>query len=79
MVIDGRISPDLRKKYEALEIDVKCTIDMGTRLALKIHERGEGAVKPGRQVFVPKVGAEEHIMDFIKRYAGGISISRSIR
>ena len=42
-----------------------------TRLDLKIHERGEEAVKPGRHGFVPKVGMEERIMDFIKRYAGG--------
>ena len=54
--------------YEALELNKNRTIDMGTRLALKIHERGEGAVKPGRRVFVPKVGTEERIMDFLKRY-----------
>ena len=44
---------------------------MGTRLALKIHERGEGAVKPGRHGFVPKVGTEERMMDLLKRFAGG--------
>ena len=57
--------------YKALELDVKRAIDMGTRLALKIHEGGEGSAKPGRHVFVPKVGAEEHMMDFIKRYVEG--------
>ena len=56
--------------YKALEIDAKCAINMKTRLALKIHVREEGAVKPGRHIFVPKVGMEAHIMDFLKRYAG---------
>ena len=44
---------------------------MGTWLALKIYEKGEGYVKPGRHVFVPKVGTEERIIEFLKRYAGG--------
>ena len=44
---------------------------MGTRLALKIHERVEGAVKPGRHGFVLKVGTEERIMHFLKMYVGG--------
>ena len=48
----------------------KCDIHMGTRLSLKIHERGEGAIKPGRHIFVPKVGMEERIMDFLKRCVG---------
>ena len=42
--------------YESLEIDVNCSINMGTRLDLKIHERGEGSVKPGRHGLVPKLG-----------------------
>ena len=46
-------------------------INMGTRLDLKIHERGEGAVKPGRHRFAPKVGTEERMMEFLKRFAGG--------
>ena len=41
--------------YEALELDAKRTIDMGTRLALKIYNRGEEAVKTGTHVLVPKV------------------------
>ena len=57
--------------YEALDIDAKHAIDMGTRLALKIHERGEISVKPGRHVFIPKFGTEEHIIRFLKRYVGG--------
>ena len=56
------------RSYEALTLNAERAIDTGTRLALKIHERGEGAVKPGRRVFVPKVGTEERIMDFLKRY-----------
>ena len=57
--------------YEALELDAKRTINMGTRLALKIHERVEGAVKPGRHGFVLKVGTEERLMEFIRRFGGG--------
>ena len=57
--------------YEALEIGSKHAIDVGTRLALKIHERGGEAVKPGRHVFVLKVGTKDCIMDFLKRYVGG--------
>ena len=64
-------------KYEALELDAKRAIDMGNILTLKIHERGEGAVNPGRHGFSPKVGMEERIMDFLKRYAGGMIISSS--
>ena len=50
--------------YESLEINTKRAIDMGIRMALKIHERGEGAIKPGRHVFITKVGTEESIIDF---------------
>ena len=57
--------------YEALELDAKCAIDMGTRMALKIQESKEGAVKPGRYGFVLKVVTEERMMDFLKRFAGG--------
>ena len=50
---------------------------MGTRLALKTHERGKGDIKLGRHLFVPKVGTEECIMDFLKSLWGGrSSISR---
>ena len=65
--------------YEALKINVKRDIDTGTRLSLNIHERGDEAVKSRRHVFFPKVGTEERIMDFLKRYAGEISIIRSSR
>ena len=57
--------------HKALEIDSKRAIDMGTRLHFKIHERGEGAVKPGRHRFVQNFGLEERTMDFINRFAGG--------
>ena len=56
--------------YKALELDTKRAINMGTRMSLKIHDREEESVKPGRHVFIPKVGTEERIMDFLKRYVG---------
>ena len=57
--------------YKALELNAKRAINIGTRLALKILDWVEGAVKPRRHVFVPKVGTEERIIEFLKRYAGG--------
>ena len=59
--------------YEALKLDTKCVMNMGTRLALNIHGMEEEDVKPGRHVFVPKVGTKERMMDFIKRLARGES------
>ena len=56
---------------KALELNVNRAIDIGTRLDLKIHERGEGAVKPRRNGVVLKVGTEECITDFLKRFAVG--------
>ena len=44
---------------------------MGTRPPLKIHERGEGTVKPRMHGFVPKVGTEERMMEFLKILVGG--------
>ena len=44
--------------YGYLDINAKHAINMETRLSLKINDRGEGSVKPGRHVFVPKVGTE---------------------
>ena len=41
-------------------------------MSLKIHDRGEVDLKPGRHVFVPKVETEERIMDFLNKYAGGV-------
>ena len=57
--------------YKALELNTKRVINMITRLAPNTHNRREGAVKPRRHVFVQKVGTEEHIMEFLKRYVGG--------
>ena len=57
--------------YKAFKIDAKRVIDMVNRLPLKIHERGEGASKPGRHGFVPKVRTEERMMGFLKRFTGG--------
>ena len=57
--------------YEALDIDTKRAIDMGTMLPLKIHQRGEGSIKPGRYGFVSKFGTEECMIDFLKTFAGG--------
>ena len=56
---------------EALELGVKRTIDMGTIMALNIYESWEGAVKPRRNVIDTKVGTEESIIDFLKRYVRG--------
>ena len=56
--------------YEALDLNAKRAIDMGTRLTLNIHGRGDGAVKPVRHGFVPKVGTEECMMGFLKMFAG---------
>ena len=65
--------------YKALELNTKRAIGMGTRMPLKMHDRGEVAVKLGRHRFVPKVGTEERMMDFLKRFAGGRSNSSSSR
>ena len=51
--------------HEALKLDAKRTVDMGTRLALKIHERGDEAIKPKRHVFVPRFRTKEQIMAFL--------------
>ena len=60
----------MRGAYEALGFDTKSAINMGTRLPLKIHEREEGDAKPVRHGFVPKVGTEGCMVDFLKRFAG---------
>ena len=57
--------------YKALELDDKRAIDMGTRMALEIHERGEVTNKPGKHIFIPKVGTEDCMMHFLKTYVGG--------
>ena len=52
--------------YKAGELDAKRAIDMGTRLALKIHEKD---VVPGKHVFQSKVGAEEKMFQFMKQFS----------
>jgi 2,4-dienoyl-CoA reductase (NADPH2) len=51
--------------YKAGELDAKRAIDMGTRLALKIHEKD---VTPGNHVFQSLPGVEEKMFDFLKRF-----------
>lgn len=51
--------------YEAGELDAKRAIDMGTRLALKIHEEG---VVPGKHKFQSGQGPEEKLFQTLKRF-----------
>jgi len=51
--------------YEAGELDAKRAIDMGTRLAHRIHKE---EVKPGNHVFQSSVGPEEKLFRFLKRW-----------
>jgi 2,4-dienoyl-CoA reductase (NADPH2) len=51
--------------YKAGELDAKRAIDMGTRLALKIHEAG---VVPGKHVFSAAPSVEENLNKFLKRF-----------
>jgi len=51
--------------YMAGELDAKRAIDMGTRLAYRIHEE---EVKPGNHVFRSSVGPEEKLFRFLKRW-----------
>ena len=45
--------------------------DMGNRLALKIHGRKNGDIKPRGHIFILKVGTEDHIMEFLRRCVRG--------
>lgn len=51
--------------YEAGELDAKRAIDMGTRLALKIHDE---RVIPGKHKFEAAMGAEEKMQEVLKRW-----------
>ena len=51
--------------YEAGELDAKRAIDMGTRLALKIHEED---VVPGKHKFQSGKGPEEKMFAVLKRF-----------
>jgi len=69
---DAQKDDDLKSKvytiggaYMAGELDAKRAIDMGTRLALKIHEKD---VTPGNHVFQSPPGVEEKMFNFLKRF-----------
>jgi 2,4-dienoyl-CoA reductase (NADPH2) len=51
--------------YMAGELDAKRAIDMGTRLALRIHDT---SVVPGKHAFKAETGAEEKMYRVLKRY-----------
>ena len=51
--------------YKAGELDAKRAIDMGTRLAMKIHEPN---VVPGRHIFHADPGVEEELYQMLKRF-----------
>jgi len=51
--------------YEAGELDAKRAIDMGTRLAVRIHD---DHVIPGKHKFEAPVGAEEKMQQVLKRW-----------
>jgi len=52
--------------YQAGELDAKRAIDMGTRLAYRIHQ---DEVKPGNHAFQSSVGPEEKLFRLLKRFA----------
>lgn len=54
--------------YEALELDAKRAIDMGTRLALKIKDP---SVLPGQHSFQAGVGSEEKMFKLLKSFMSG--------
>ena len=51
--------------YKAGELDAKRAIDMGTRLALRIHEDG---VVPGKHVFTSAPSVEENVNKFLRKF-----------
>jgi 2,4-dienoyl-CoA reductase (NADPH2) len=51
--------------FRAGELDAKRAIDMGTRLALKIHEP---LVVPGKHVFKAEAGLEEKMYTILKKH-----------
>jgi 2,4-dienoyl-CoA reductase (NADPH2) len=52
--------------FEAGELDAKRAIDMGTRLALVIHDP---TVVPGKHKFGSRPGPEEKLFQLVKKYA----------
>lgn len=53
--------------YQAGELDAKRAIDMGTRLAMEIHN---DAIVPGKHKLEAPIEAEEKMFDFIKKMSG---------
>ena len=51
--------------FEAGELDAKKAIDMGTRLAVKIHDE---RVIPGKHKFEAPMGAEEKLQQVLKQW-----------
>jgi 2,4-dienoyl-CoA reductase (NADPH2) len=51
--------------YAAGELDAKRAIDMGTRLAVRIHEPG---IVPGKHVFSANVGVEEKMYSLMRKF-----------
>jgi 2,4-dienoyl-CoA reductase (NADPH2) len=51
--------------YEAGELDAKRAIDMGTRLAMRIHETD---LIPGKHVVKPEPGVEERLFALLQRF-----------
>jgi 2,4-dienoyl-CoA reductase (NADPH2) len=52
--------------FKAGELDAKRAIDMGTRLAMQIHQ---DSVTPGNHVFHAPVGTEEKLFQMLKRFS----------
>lgn len=68
---EGGANEDFAKKvytiggaYEALELDAKRAIDMGTRLALKISDQN---VVPGKHTFQAGAGPEEKLFGYLQK------------
>ncbi len=68
----ARDTPNLSRRlftiggaYEAGELDAKRAIDMGTRLAIRIHESD---VVPGKHKFQDSVGPEEKLNQVFRRF-----------
>ena len=52
--------------YQAGELDAKRAIDMGTRLAMEIHN---DSIVPGQHKLEAPTGAEEKMFEFLKKWA----------
>jgi len=63
--LEGRVYT-IGGAYKAGELDAKRAIDMGTRLATRIHEPD---VTPSNHVFASPVGTEEKLFQLLKRFS----------